>query len=550
MLSGDDVYSMAGSLNTQTGAFSQTTTGSGTDTNFESGTNAGTPYTTGPTEGTTSFTSTETGDTRDGTVTLANSGTSRYDLLEQFNNTADGSNGGNGMADFSPVGNPIYVGRASVPSGMFSGVGDDQYQYCFAAGTLVLLADGTTRAIEKIEPGEMVLAAPENDPEAKPEPCKLLEVYHNAPAKLLAVTIASPLDPLNGEVIYTTAEHPFYVKGRGWTKARDLQHGDSPRTHDGSWSKIRSAAQTGRCEPVFNLHVCASHTYFVSMPGGITSVLVHNVSGFVAAGQKKVYTPNPMADTLILGTAGTAAQSNRAAPLQGRTILDAFMDAPGAPIVLNPVVKATAIGAGIVSGTAFALAGGIVAAPIVAGLTSSTVTLVAPAAATVVAVVSQNPEAANKILELGEDWGPTVESGSISYGALDELGRPSGVNATITQDMIGTGTPANPEINPPGWSGNGTLFNEARGHLLGAQLGGSGDIAENLVTLQQNPANTPIMRDFETSVRIAAENGETVNYFVTPIYDGTSLVPRGITLSASGSGGFDLDVTILNPAAQ
>ena len=142
---------------------------------------------------------------------------------------------------------------------------------------------------------------------------------------------------------------------------------------------------------------------------------------------------------------------------------------------------------------------------------------------------------------------PVTECGSIYYGVPDELGRPTGVNATITQDMIGTGTPANPEIIPPGWSGNGTIFNEARGHLLGAQLGGSGDVAENLVTLQQNPANSPIMRAFETSIRNAVEGGEVVNYSSTPMYNGSNLVPRGITLYGHGSSGFNLNVTILNP---
>jgi hypothetical protein len=140
--------------------------------------------------------------------------------------------------------------------------------------------------------------------------------------------------------------------------------------------------------------------------------------------------------------------------------------------------------------------------------------------------------------------------GNIVYGDLDALGRPTGVNATLTPDMIGTGTPANPKIIPPGWSGNGTVFNEARGHLLGAQLGGSGDIPENLVTLTQNPANSPVMRDIETSVRQAVDNGQVVNYSSTPIYDGSRLVPQGITIQAEGSEGFDLGVTVLNPAGQ
>jgi RHS repeat-associated protein len=146
--------------------------------------------------------------------------------------------------------------------------------------------------------------------------------------------------------------------------------------------------------------------------------------------------------------------------------------------------------------------------------------------------------------------GVTAPRGSINYGKLDKLGRPTGVKAMITEDMIGTGTPANPAIKPPGWRGDGRLYNEARGHLLGNQLGGSGDVPENLVTLQQNPANTPFMRGYETQVRRAVEAGETVKYSSTPIYNGNNLVPRGITLSARGSRGFSMDVTILNPPGR
>jgi DNA-entry nuclease len=67
-----------------------------------------------------------------------------------------------------------------------------------------------------------------------------------------------------------------------------------------------------------------------------------------------------------------------------------------------------------------------------------------------------------------------------------------------------------------------------------------------LVTLYQNPVNSPVMRDFDTSVRKAVEAGETVNYQAIPIYQGDNLIPSGVTLHAKGSGGFNLDVTILN----
>ncbi|WP_250655562.1 DNA/RNA non-specific endonuclease [Alkalimarinus coralli] len=153
----------------------------------------------------------------------------------------------------------------------------------------------------------------------------------------------------------------------------------------------------------------------------------------------------------------------------------------------------------------------------------------------------------NPYVKIGERVYDNLFSGSIDYGKLDELSRPTGVSATITPDMIGTGSPASRSIIPPGWSGNGTLNNEARGHLLGNQLGGSGKIPENIVTLQQNWTNSPVMRDFESSVANVVKQGEVANYLALPIYKGNNLVPRGITIQAEGSKGFSLGVTILNP---
>jgi hypothetical protein len=54
------------------------------------------------------------------------------------------------------------------------------------------------------------------------------------------------------------------------------------------------------------------------------------------------------------------------------------------------------------------------------------------------------------------------------------------------------------------------------------------------------------MRDFEAQVAGAVRGGQTVRYEVVPIYRGAELVPRGVTLRAAGSGGFRLDVTVLN----
>jgi len=136
--------------------------------------------------------------------------------------------------------------------------------------------------------------------------------------------------------------------------------------------------------------------------------------------------------------------------------------------------------------------------------------------------------------------------GGVAYGELDPLGRPTGARAVVTRDMLGTGTPASRSIRPPGFEGRAA--GHARGHLIGKQLGGSGTDPRNLVTLQQNPANSPVMRGFESQIRSAVEGGHVVNVSVTPIYRGGGPIPRAITMLAEGSGGFQMAVSVLNPA--
>jgi hypothetical protein len=129
-----------------------------------------------------------------------------------------------------------------------------------------------------------------------------------------------------------------------------------------------------------------------------------------------------------------------------------------------------------------------------------------------------------------------------NYLPLDGLGRPTGMRAKLTRPLK-RGTRANQNIKPPGYlAGAG----HARGHLLGRQLGGSGNVKENLVTLYQNPVNTPIMSRYERLVRRAVEAGEVVLYTVTPIYRGTDSMPIAVTLNAQGSKGFNISLTIPN----
>jgi hypothetical protein len=131
-----------------------------------------------------------------------------------------------------------------------------------------------------------------------------------------------------------------------------------------------------------------------------------------------------------------------------------------------------------------------------------------------------------------------------ALGELDALGRTTGAAATITREMLGTGSAASRTIRPAGFVSGSA--NHARGHLISRLLGGSGRDPRNLVTLYQNPVNSPVMRGFEQQVANAVRSGQTVRYEVVPIYRGSELIPRGITLRATGDGGFRLHATVLN----
>ncbi|MFF5709973.1 DUF6531 domain-containing protein [Streptomyces sp. NPDC012756] len=148
------------------------------------------------------------------------------------------------------------------------------------------------------------------------------------------------------------------------------------------------------------------------------------------------------------------------------------------------------------------------------------------------------------------DW-----DGSIRYGRLDHLGRPTGVYACLRPEIIDAkkGTEAG-KLKPPGWRGDGTAFNEARGHLLADRLGGAGKgrlAWHNLVTQTQTPTNSPDQRDQVEQVIFdqVTKNKEVVQYHIKPIYAGSNPIPIRLEFTAFGNKGFSFTHSIENPAA-
>ena len=142
---------------------------------------------------------------------------------------------------------------------------------CFTGETLVATADGLV-AIETIEVGDYVLA--EDTITGEKEYKRVLKVHVSQTTKLVHVTISDEDSSETDETINTTDNHPFYVEGKGWVAAIELEEGDILRTSDGDIKTVKDVAIEYLDEPelIYNLEVEGYHTYFVSDE----NVLVHN----------------------------------------------------------------------------------------------------------------------------------------------------------------------------------------------------------------------------------------------------------------------------------
>ena len=169
--------------------------------------------------------------------------------------------------------------------------------HSFLAGTLVLMADGTSRAIESLQAGETVLAS---DPLA-----------HTQTARLVLAPISSQGDKQivhlrtdSGLRISSTGDHPYWVNNRdgngAWTYARDLRAGDQLVEPGHSVETVSSVSVEQEWQRTYNLSVDQDHTYYVGRPGAW--VLVHNEDLDdcpIEPGIPNAATRNPAQDKLL-----------------------------------------------------------------------------------------------------------------------------------------------------------------------------------------------------------------------------------------------------------
>ena len=139
------------------------------------------------------------------------------------------------------------------------------------------MADGSTRAIDKLNIGDEVLAT---DPvNSVTEGRQVTRTIHSAGEKnLVEVTIDADGPAGSAETTVTaTDNHPFWVPELNeWVQAAALLPGQWLRTSAGTAVQIAKVSRHTEVTQVHNLTVDGLHTYYVA-PADV-SVLVHNTS--------------------------------------------------------------------------------------------------------------------------------------------------------------------------------------------------------------------------------------------------------------------------------
>jgi hypothetical protein len=155
---------------------------------------------------------------------------------------------------------------------------------CFAPGTRLLTPDGF-KPIEQFKAGDWILSSPEDDPQA-PAVARRVQEVTRTHGQVVDIAV-------NGQVVRATREHPFYVKGKGWTLAASVAVGDLLRSHDDRWVRVESIANAGK-SPVYNVRVEEHNTYFVGSHDWDFSLWVYGACNRPKTSLKQVARSKPV----------------------------------------------------------------------------------------------------------------------------------------------------------------------------------------------------------------------------------------------------------------
>ncbi|MDR1939715.1 MAG: InlB B-repeat-containing protein [Clostridiales bacterium] len=144
-------------------------------------------------------------------------------------------------------------------------------KFCFVAGTAVVLASGSTKAIEDIKVGDYVKSY--NETIGQVENKRVLQTFENTVTELTKITTS------DGQEIVATPGHKFFANG-AWISAEDLRAGDILVNVNGQKVVVEAIQHEILEKPVkvYNFEVDGNHNYFV---GDNDGVLVHNAACWI-----------------------------------------------------------------------------------------------------------------------------------------------------------------------------------------------------------------------------------------------------------------------------
>ena len=193
---------------------------------------------------------------------LAHSDSRIAEAIEQAGLAAESRGGLSLLTGALTDGFAFLFGGSSDEHGFIDSHGEYVFRTCFTAGTLVR-TDSGHKPIEDISAGDLVYSLDEETGRYAYRP--VVRLFSKQVDAIHQVTYS------DGTIIEATAEHPFFIAGRGWVPAKALRAGQRSVTADGELL-IQSVAILRGPVTVYNFEVKDFHTYFVSE----NDVLVHN----------------------------------------------------------------------------------------------------------------------------------------------------------------------------------------------------------------------------------------------------------------------------------
>jgi hypothetical protein len=110
----------------------------------------------------------------------------------------------------------------------------------------------------------------------------------------------SYVDPPYRTAYRATGEHPFYVKGKGWTPAASVAVGDLFRSGDDRRVRVESIVDAGE-SPVYNVRVEEHNTYFVGRPGWDFSLWVYGACNKPETRRERIARSKPVGSVFPSG---------------------------------------------------------------------------------------------------------------------------------------------------------------------------------------------------------------------------------------------------------